>query len=369
MKKQLLTFAFSAFIATSFFAQAAEQISDAQIIAIAHQRGIADVDIPGFIQHYKNSPSNSEVTQRNIQPAAPLFILNSGFEFGNFTCWQGAIGDNTVNSTGPLQNIQVGIFSTTPDALVNEVNARHTILDSLGGTDPSGGFPVVPPGLGIYTARMGGTTANYQGEILEQTFVVSANQPYLKINYAVVLNDGGHLAGESPYFKYVLEDSLQNSIATRYDEIVNNPPGYILSQTTASTYYLPWQSDSISLVNYIGHTLKLSFTTAGCIYSGHFGYCYVDVFDAANLASVNEINSTSFSIYPNPGNGIFNIAMTENNSVGQPIITDVSGRIVNAAITKANSGWQIDMRENATGIYFVRINTANGFSVKQLIVE
>src|ERR1041385_5581908 len=235
--KSFLLFAAFACSCNFLFSQSADstQLSDNEIIAIAHQRGIADADIPGFLRKWKGENFSSYSSQRTSQPAAPLFLMNNGFETGDFTGWSGEIGDNTMSSNGPLQSIQPGIFSTSVNAAGTDINARHTILTSAGGNDTCGGFPVVPVGLGNFTVRLGGLTANYQGETVYQVFTVAPSETYIKLNYAVALNDGGHLSGESPYFRYDVLDSVGNPIATRYDEMYANPPGYLPSTSIAST--------------------------------------------------------------------------------------------------------------------------------------
>jgi hypothetical protein len=229
---------------------------------------------------------------------------NMGFENGDFSGWQGAIGDNTSSSLGPLQNIQVGIFSTTVDAPTSDMNARHTICSAASGNDPCGGFPIVPAGYGNYVARIGTTYAQYQGEILEQTFVVSATNTQFTYRYAAVLNDGGHLLGEQPYFRIDVLDSLGNPVspcAQYYVEAGGSVPGFIQSQTCPSVYYKPWSPVTVDLSAYINRSVTVRFTAGGCIYSGHYAYAYID----CSCANIGE----SVSAYFCPGsNGAFLIA-------------------------------------------------------------
>ncbi len=224
---------------------------------------------------------------------------NMGFETGDFTGWQGAIGDNTLSSLGPLQNIVPGIVSNGVDAPMCDATARQTICSAASGNDMYGGFPIVPPGYGSYVARIGGETptgtGNYQGEILEQTFVVDPNNTQFTYRYAVVLYDGGHLLGEQPYFRIEVVDSLNNPVspcAQYYVEAGGSIPGFQLSPTTTNAsctvsspvYYKPWSPVTVDLSAYINHSVTVRFTAAGCIYGGHFGYAYVDC-ACANIGS------------------------------------------------------------------------------------
>ena len=61
---------------------------------------------------------------------------NMDFQTGDFTGWSGFIGDHTLNSNGLLLNSSPGFFTTGMDALVNDMNARHTIVSASSGNDP-----------------------------------------------------------------------------------------------------------------------------------------------------------------------------------------------------------------------------------------
>ncbi|GAB4142387.1 MAG: hypothetical protein Fur0041_17510 [Bacteroidia bacterium] len=213
-----------------------------------------------------------------LSPSSPQVMApctNMDFETGNFTGWTGSIGDNSLNSNGPLQNVVPGLFSTTMDALLTDCNARHTIMSSAGGNDPCGLFPVIAPG-GNYSVRLGNTCANYQGEILEQTFTVGPSNTSFTYQYAVVLNDGGHSAGEQPYFRIEMFDQSGNLIpCTQYFvEASGSVPGFV--SCGVGTFYKPWTTVNADLTGYQGQNVTIRFTVAGCIYAGHYGYAYVD---------------------------------------------------------------------------------------------
>ena len=217
---------------------------------------------------------NARLEPQNNSAMVPC--TNMDFETGNFTGWTGSVGDNSLSSLGPLQNIVPGIQSNGMDALLSDMLARHTIVSAASGNDPCGGFPMVAPG-GNYSVRLGGTTANYQGEILEQTFTVAPGNTSFTYQYAVVLNDGGHSAGEQPYFKIEMFDQAGNLVpcSQYYVEASGTIPGF---QACAAfgTYYKPWTTVNIDLSSFVTANVTIRFTVAGCIYAGHYGYAYID---------------------------------------------------------------------------------------------
>lgn len=215
-----------------------------------------------------------EVPEVTVMPPC----TNLDFETGDFTGWNGFIGDNDVMSGGPLSNLQAGIFSTTQNAPVSDPNARHTIMTAAGGTDPCGGFPVVAPG-GQYSVRLGGETPNYQAEVLEQTFTVSPSSTNITYQYAVILNDGGHAPADQPYFKIEVLDANGNVIDTCVQYYVAaglSIPGFQTCSNNASSMYKPWTTISIDLSAQVNQNVTIRFTVAGCTQSGHYGYAYID---------------------------------------------------------------------------------------------
>ncbi len=212
---------------------------------------------------------------------------NLDFETGDFTGWSGAIGDNQTSSFGPLDNQIPGFVSNGTNAALGDATARHTIMDVLGGTDPCGGFPVVAPG-GQYSVRLGGTTPNYQGEIMEQTFTVNSSSTNITYQYAVVLNDGGHAPADQPYFKIEVLDQNGQIIDTCVQYMVTaggSVPGFV--QCQPSVFYKPWTIVSIDLSAQIGNDVTIRFTVAGCTQSGHYGYAYIDAACSALAVSLN----------------------------------------------------------------------------------
>ena len=268
--------------------------NESLVRARAEQKGLTPVEIEFFVERAKKDyikrtyyPGAYQTRQQQIdrmgnqrlQPqnnTAMTPCTNMDFETGNFTGWTGSTGDNTLSSSGPLQNIVAGLQSNGVDALLSDALARHTIVTAASGNDPCGGFPMVAPG-GNYSCRLGGTTANYQGEILEQTFTVAPGNTSFTYQYAVVLNDGGHSAGEQPYFKIEMFDQSGNLVpcSQYYVEAGGSIAGF-QSCVAAGTYYKPWTTVNIDLSSFVSANVTIRFTVAGCIYAGHYGYAYID---------------------------------------------------------------------------------------------
>lgn len=341
--------------------------------AAAH--GLDSVDYMGYAYYMEwgTQPHRSQPqTPFRYEPSAgaPVFVNNPGFESGDFTGWTGTIGDNTVNSAGPLQNVAPGIFTGAVNPSVSSSTDRHSIMQLPGaGNDAEGNIPTVPAGYGSNTALLGNATANYQGQTLEQTWIVSASDTAFVISYAVVMYDGSHPTGEGSYFNIELLDSTQTAIFTRHDES-NALPATYMPAVSSNTNYLPWERDTFDLSPYAGQSVTLRFTTAGCIWGGHYCYAYIDCDpDTVNTVSITETGHASahVHVYPNPSsNGVYNVS-AENKSDTPPVVVDVAGRVVSATYTATANGWIVDLSNAASGSYILCVTTAEGISRTTLL--
>lgn len=248
----------------------------------------------------KHAPHYFPSNMKQHNPVFPVTACtNVDFETGDFTGWGGAIGDNNTNSFGPLQNIQLGIFSTVQNAPVTDANARHTVISNAFGPDPYGAFPVVPANGGTYSIRLGGTTPNYQGEYIEQTFTVSPNSTSFAYQYACVLNSGGHPPAQQPYFRIEVLDQTGQPISPCTQLYVTAganalSQGFYQYPPDTSIFYKPWTAVNFDLSGFVNQPVTVRFSVAGCTQSGHWGYAYVDCSCSSLAAQVNFCPGNTF---------------------------------------------------------------------------
>lgn len=305
MKKALLTILSFGVIASALHAQS-EQTTPTRAdsllgfnadscYAVAVQAGIADWEKAIYLRKCEENFLNKKYPNARIGnppttvPMTPC--TNMGFETGDFTGWSAYIGDNTLSSLGPLQSIQVGVFTGAVNPTEGNSTARHSIMSSAGGNDGCGGFPVCPSGYGSYTCRLGNTTSNYQGEGIEQTFVVDPANTQFSYRYAVVLNDGGHPANEQPYFQISVLDSLGqpvNACAQYYVAAGTSNIGF--TNCNGQTYYRPWTTVSFDLSAFVNQSITVRFQAAGCIWGGHYAMAYID----ASCSSIADAVTATF---------------------------------------------------------------------------
>lgn len=98
-----------------------------------------------------------------------------------------------------------------------------------------------------------------------------------------------------------------------------------------------------------------------------------DIFDLTNL-SIDYVNLTKLSIYPNPSNG--HVTISYVLAVGSTImleIKDVSGKTLYSSDTSDLSAGsyehQLDLSSFASGIYFAIIRVNSDMVINKLIIQ
>lgn len=286
----------------------------------AINKGIQVADQNGYVEYKKrewNKLYNPSVLVLNTlivnktatagQPAA-----NVGLETGDYTGWEPLIGENS-NSFGPLMNIRpVSPWQMNQLPNICGVDtARHGIIVDTMGFDPYCNIPLSSPLGGSHIARLNRYCAGSQGAILEQTFSVSTAAKFLNYAYLVVLQDGGHMQGEQPYFSaYALDvngDTIPNSFV--YSQANNGfTPGFYSIPSDQYTFYKTWTPVTIDLSAYIGQDITIRFIAADCIYGGHSGYAYVD----AKMDSISNVPN----VWPGDANYDLTVDMNDLLYIG-----------------------------------------------------
>ncbi len=83
---------------------------------------------------------------------------------------------------------------------------------------------------------------------------------------------------------------------------------------------------------------------------------------------INDINTSTFKVYPNPSNGFFTIENNFQSSIinSQLTITDINGKTI---YITGHVPFQIDLSNYPKGIYFLKFLTKNKFLIDKLIIQ
>jgi gliding motility-associated-like protein len=280
-----------------------EGLNAYDLLTKAYTRNILYTEIPTYMKlmkshhlHHKYEIADHDEFGRfpggnDVQAAC----TNMDFETGTSAGWTGTNGINSNSQT------QAGCCAS----------AGANTTPMTGGNDGCGPFPRLCPGGGTTSLMLGdGTTRTGRADRLTQTFQVSPSNCVLTVNYAVVLEDGGHLINEQPYFNIEVRNQSGGLLPCGDFYVAVGSPnatGFANSPTCAGTIYANWRSASFDLSALNGQNVTVTYTVSDCIYTGHFGYCYIDGFcGPCAIQSNNPCSGGSQQICAPPGYASYN---------------------------------------------------------------
>jgi hypothetical protein len=216
---------------------------------------------------------------------------NGDFEAGLDT-WSGAYGNVAFGTDEPdLRCLHPGLLPGTEGGPLPLSNSRHTVVLAADGPDPIAGIELVASGA--RAVRIGNTAIGGGVELLERTFVVSADRPSIGFWYAVVLQDPHHKREHQPLFRVRVTDShgeeIHDVVNLGFEERIDT---LVADRTDTEHFlplpkdivYVPWTCAFIDLTRHVGQTVTVQFIVEDCSKLGHWGYAYVDDFCHADCA-------------------------------------------------------------------------------------
>lgn len=84
---------------------------------------------------------------------------------------------------------------------------------------------------------------------------------------------------------------------------------------------------------------------------------------------INDANIAGFDVYPNPGNGNFNIKLDAYNDVTLVEVTNINGDVVYTSNQLKDSRTTINLQNLASGVYMLKIQLSDSVINKKLIIE
>jgi photosystem II stability/assembly factor-like uncharacterized protein len=132
--------------------------------------------------------------------------------------------------------------------------------------------------------------------------------------------------------------------------------------------YATWQPFSNNLPNVIINELEIN-TVNNKIYAATYGRGLWRSDNFAASLSVKEFELDNISLFPNPASKEINLLWNRNEDVNIKIYNSIGKLIYFAKNKNLINPLNIDVSQYASGLYFVKINNANGVITKKLIVN
>lgn len=142
----------------------------------------------------------------------------------------------------------------------------------------------------------------------------------------------------------------------------------VASGTGAFTY--DWNNDGVGDFDDLDSIGGLTTGTYTLTVMDTNGCVVTDSVVVGSQLGIENINEIKFSIYPNPTKGLFQLNLDlndANNNLTYEVLNSI-GQIV-ASDKISSSTVNINIKGNDAGVYFVRIISENGSTVKSIILE
>ena len=233
-------------------------------------------------------------------------------------------------------------------------------------TATAGGF-----GTSTSSAKMNNnSSADISGQ---SDFIYS---PYLNLTSViapVTLTFDVAYARYNATYKDSLIVSVSNDCGNSWTRVYQKGSTLLATSPDNTGSFVPtssqWRTETINLNSYAGQSsLRIAFENK----SGWGQSLYIDniniIGGTTSISGISDFNS-SFNIYPNPGNGMFNIAVNLFSATDLTIkVFNVMGEMVStkALFNVSNDIYNIDLTKEANGIYFIEVSTATEKSVKKV---
>ncbi|MCU0435947.1 MAG: T9SS type A sorting domain-containing protein [Bacteroidia bacterium] len=119
-----------------------------------------------------------------------------------------------------------------------------------------------------------------------------------------------------------------------------------------------------------GNVLSLAWSPQGGKVVSGTGTGKVVLYDVSLIADVAVPQIRSFTVYPNPFAGLFQV-ITGNYEVSRITLSDATGRVVyeNNTVYAANSVIDIAEQQISSGLYFLTLTTGSGERIVQRIIR
>jgi gliding motility-associated-like protein len=217
------------------------------------------------------------IAASGVNAQAYVCPSNIDFSFGNFTYWTCETGLSNCRGACAATNGKAPVFGNALSS--GPIPGRHTLTYGSD-TDKYVGFPVVAPGGGIFSVRVGSDSADYSASRIRYkvTIPVSLNNHSIQFRYAAVIKDpGGHAAHDRPTITIKIIDSATGLAVPCRDFLIQaGDPGFTATAADTSIKYSSWKLATLNLSGLAGRVAYIEVTSLSCGDGNHWAYCYFD---------------------------------------------------------------------------------------------
>ncbi len=303
------------------------------------------------------------ITSNNIPTIASAFTTNSvmcsgtpinftdastgGPNTWNWTLTGASPATSTVNNPSATYNT-AGIYTVSlvaTNGTLTSCGVTQTIMVNASPTISTLNSSPICVGNSANISASGATSYVWNTSSTSASIVVS---PTLTTTYTVT----GTVAGcSSTSTLNILVHPLPNVTATSINSLICDGEAAVITAGGAISYV--WNTSSTSQSITVTPTVTTLYTVTGTDINGCVNSATYNLI-VSWCAGINQldITNTDFIIYPNPSEGVFFIKTSLSNE-HEIVIYNKLGQIIQK--TKLNSSSQVDLTQEANGIYQIII--------------
>lgn len=294
-------------------------------------------------------------------------ILSVNAQINSFETSQGYNVGTVVGQNGWGTNIPATV-TNGPSLLVSteyaapggtqslKIQGNNTTYHTLGGAFSPVSVvngPIVTLAMDVYFSSVSATGSDFQ--IIPQSPSQSKVAARVNFNYQgnIMILDGPP-AGTLAYV-----DSGADFVAGQWYNfriVVNSTANNI-------TYYLN------NALIYTGQLYGATNIEQLVLFTDNYASsAYFDnIQTISGLLSVNDLQASKLSVYPNPTTGLVNISNDNNSSLTSVSIADLNGRTVKSLKLNGETTSQINIADLSAGVYMMTISSDQGTATKKII--
>ncbi len=303
----------------------------------------------------------------NFSWTAPIAGTGNVTFYGAFTITKPVTKLSTlivIENTAPPLSAEA---TATPSSICSGNSSQLNVTASGG----SGTFTY------SWTSLPAGYTSNIQNPVVYPTqttqYIAQVNDGSLTITDTTqvsVTDPPTASAGNDTTYCITVTEIPLDGIGTGYSAIAwtTSGDGTFGNATSLNTTYFPGSSDKSN------RSVHLTLTASPqdpC--SSPASDTRIILFDPCGVGAPGLTgNLFTFSVYPNPCNGIFTIYSSNMNKEDVLQVLDLSGNIVfseKISVTGSKPALTMDLSSLTRGVYFIRIENNNGIKIQKLILQ
>ncbi len=282
----------------------------------------------------------------------PTYLTGYGAMSANSYSWSNGMNGVQVTTVNPTANSVYTLTGMNSFSCSNTQTIQLTMNTSTLGVSQS--TNTICKGQTANLTASGAVTYTWSNGLMYQTIPVS---PSVTTVYSVSASDGNDCV-ISNTISLTVNNTPNVSISTNKTTICKGE-SITLTGAGANTYSWSTNVQAPSVTIMLPSDITYYYTVTGTDANGCSGMANFSI-TASRCVGVEEntANLADVKIYPNPGTGVFNVYVDQASEHLELTVFNELGMLVKTETMTSNES-KLDLRNEKSGIYFVRVSDHN----------